>query len=371
MSPGGDAATGGTSGRQKIHNRAPPSAHHPHKSHNEHRQCNPGGGVHFAVLLGSDNSYTTPSKIPLWDRISFVVVVYGWWYKATGLLPKKRLNYYQKRPKTRKWFCDPGSPPTPQDPPENFKDTRKWLKSDFRGFPQSDSKVTPEVTFWHRIKSHSEPKCTFGVTFKSLWKLLDHKNCYQKVAIKKVSDLLPFAYSLLRHVEKKRHDKLRILQDLLTHCGIFTTIFGAFFPWIETFTWQSPSTRVSTPLGPTSPKKVPKIPRTLISTHLWLFIGSLGLFWHFFARSPGGPLWDFWGISPFPRMNFRNSLDRPFLGTTIFFNRKPWISRNLPAFPWRGFLGSPNPYSGEIKLICWAAVSHKTMYQMLFRNPRP
>ena len=28
----------------------------------EHRQCNTGGGVSFAVLLGSDNSYTAPFK---------------------------------------------------------------------------------------------------------------------------------------------------------------------------------------------------------------------------------------------------------------------------------------------------------------------
>ena len=40
-------------------------AHHPHKSHDEYRQCNPGGGEKFALLLGFDNSYTTPSKISL------------------------------------------------------------------------------------------------------------------------------------------------------------------------------------------------------------------------------------------------------------------------------------------------------------------
>ena len=32
---------------------------HPHKSHDEHRQCNPGGAVQFAGLPGSDNSYVT------------------------------------------------------------------------------------------------------------------------------------------------------------------------------------------------------------------------------------------------------------------------------------------------------------------------
>ena len=32
----------------------------PHKRHVEHHLCNPGGGVYFAALLGSDNSYTTP-----------------------------------------------------------------------------------------------------------------------------------------------------------------------------------------------------------------------------------------------------------------------------------------------------------------------
>ena len=40
-----------------------------------------GGGVSFALLLGFDNPHTTPSKIPLLDRKSFVVVVvvvYAW-----------------------------------------------------------------------------------------------------------------------------------------------------------------------------------------------------------------------------------------------------------------------------------------------------
>ena len=40
--------------------RSPQSVHHPHKNHAEYGHCNPGGGVHFAALLGSDNSYTTP-----------------------------------------------------------------------------------------------------------------------------------------------------------------------------------------------------------------------------------------------------------------------------------------------------------------------
>ena len=54
-----------------VHSRTPQSAHHPHKSHDEHCKCNPGGGVCFAALLGSDTSYTTLSKIPLVDRKHF------------------------------------------------------------------------------------------------------------------------------------------------------------------------------------------------------------------------------------------------------------------------------------------------------------
>ena len=38
--------------------RTPQSVHHPHKNHDEHRQCNPGAGIHFAVLLGSDNLFS-------------------------------------------------------------------------------------------------------------------------------------------------------------------------------------------------------------------------------------------------------------------------------------------------------------------------
>ena len=66
--------------------RAPPSAHHPHKSHVEHLNCNPGGGIYVAILLGSDNSYTTPSKIPLLDRKPFVGVVYGCWSSTSSLV---------------------------------------------------------------------------------------------------------------------------------------------------------------------------------------------------------------------------------------------------------------------------------------------
>ena len=58
--------------------RTPQSAHHPHKNHDEHRQCNPGGGIHFAVLLGSDNSYTTPFEIPFLIRSPL------WWRYMVG-----------------------------------------------------------------------------------------------------------------------------------------------------------------------------------------------------------------------------------------------------------------------------------------------
>ena len=82
--------------------RTPQSAHHPHKSHDEHRQCNPGGGIHFAVLLGSDNSYTTPSEIPFFDPKSFVVAVYGWWSPnvVTRCLLTPCLNVAKKQ-----WLC--------------------------------------------------------------------------------------------------------------------------------------------------------------------------------------------------------------------------------------------------------------------------
>ena len=53
--------------------RAPPP-----QSHDEHRQCNPGGGIHFAVLLGSDNSCTTPFEIP------FLIRSPSWWQCIVG-----------------------------------------------------------------------------------------------------------------------------------------------------------------------------------------------------------------------------------------------------------------------------------------------
>ena len=58
--------------------RTPQSAHHPHKNHDEHRQCNPGGGIHFAVLLGSENLYTTPFEIPFLIRSPL------WWRHMVG-----------------------------------------------------------------------------------------------------------------------------------------------------------------------------------------------------------------------------------------------------------------------------------------------
>ena len=51
-----------------------------------------GGGVYFAVLLGIDNSYTTPSKIPLLDWMSFVVVVYGWWSPNRKMLGNEKIR---------------------------------------------------------------------------------------------------------------------------------------------------------------------------------------------------------------------------------------------------------------------------------------
>ena len=40
------------------------STHHPHKIDDQHCKCKIGGGAYFALFLGSDNSHTTPPKIP-------------------------------------------------------------------------------------------------------------------------------------------------------------------------------------------------------------------------------------------------------------------------------------------------------------------
>ena len=71
----------------QIARRSPESVHHPHKNHDEHRQCNPGGGIHFAVLLGSDNSCTTPFEIPFLIRSPL------WWrYMVGGPLRRLRIK---------------------------------------------------------------------------------------------------------------------------------------------------------------------------------------------------------------------------------------------------------------------------------------
>ena len=46
----------------KWRHTRPQSAHHPNKSHHERRRCNPGRGLYFAALLGSDTSHTTNEK---------------------------------------------------------------------------------------------------------------------------------------------------------------------------------------------------------------------------------------------------------------------------------------------------------------------
>ena len=44
--------------------RTPKSTHHSHKIEDQHRECKTGGGAYFAFFLGSENSHTTPPKIP-------------------------------------------------------------------------------------------------------------------------------------------------------------------------------------------------------------------------------------------------------------------------------------------------------------------
>ena len=44
--------------------RTAKSTHHPHKIDDQHRECKTGGGAYFVFFLGSENSYTTPPKIP-------------------------------------------------------------------------------------------------------------------------------------------------------------------------------------------------------------------------------------------------------------------------------------------------------------------
>ena len=50
------------------------STHDPHKIDNQHRECKTGGGAYFAFFLASDNSHTTPPKIPP-DEEGFL---WGW-----------------------------------------------------------------------------------------------------------------------------------------------------------------------------------------------------------------------------------------------------------------------------------------------------
>ena len=54
--------------------RTAKSTHHPHKIDDQYRECKTGGGAYFAFFLGSDNSHTTPPKIPP-DKES---LLWGW-----------------------------------------------------------------------------------------------------------------------------------------------------------------------------------------------------------------------------------------------------------------------------------------------------
>ena len=55
--------------------RTPQSAHHPPKNHDEHRKCNPRDAVYFALLLGSDNPYTTPLNPSFSEKLKKAVAV--------------------------------------------------------------------------------------------------------------------------------------------------------------------------------------------------------------------------------------------------------------------------------------------------------
>ena len=50
------------------------SPHHSHKIDDQHRECKTGGGAYFAFFLNSDNSHTTPPKIPLDEE----GLLWGW-----------------------------------------------------------------------------------------------------------------------------------------------------------------------------------------------------------------------------------------------------------------------------------------------------
>ena len=82
--------------RLKI--RTAKSTHHPHKIDNQHRECKTGGGAYFAFFLASDNSHTTPPKIPPDEEGLLWGVVRGWRQKSfknplplkPGILVKNR-----------------------------------------------------------------------------------------------------------------------------------------------------------------------------------------------------------------------------------------------------------------------------------------
>ena len=93
-------------GAKERPSQTPQSAHHPHKSHDEHRQCNPRRGIHFAVLLGPDNSHTTPVEIPLFDPKLFVVAVYGWW-SPTKTMTANNLKHSKPDLPPKTWTSTP------------------------------------------------------------------------------------------------------------------------------------------------------------------------------------------------------------------------------------------------------------------------
>ena len=72
----------------------------------EHRNCNHGGGVCFAALLGSDNSCTTSSKRPLSDQKPFVGVVYVWWSPNTILTEMMADEFNFLRPEIKNYKAE-------------------------------------------------------------------------------------------------------------------------------------------------------------------------------------------------------------------------------------------------------------------------
>ena len=142
------------------------STHHPHKMDGQHCACETGGGAYFAFLLGSDNSRTTPPRIPP-DEAG---LLWGWCV-VRGPLNYETIDQERKSsPKSKFWGrISRGRPhgyPGGRPGAKTSVRPLKSLKNKHFGVDIHDPKARTSMTRGGVKKNFGQKN--FGLNFRSL-----------------------------------------------------------------------------------------------------------------------------------------------------------------------------------------------------------